>query len=124
MYKRTFSYESKMRPVRFQKNMNQSHHCNKYPQNLQSHLIQIDLYLKHGSDKTTREVNDIQAEENNFLSFWKRRHASYPVLVKVAARVFIVPAVCTAVDREFNFHGNIIILFLIVHSPINVDKKE
>jgi hypothetical protein len=73
-----------------------------------SHAIEIDLYLKHGSDKTTSEIHDAQVEEYNPLSFWKKRHASYPVLAKVAARVFAVPATSAAVEREFSLTGNII----------------
>jgi hypothetical protein len=66
------------------------------------------LYLKHGSDKTTSEINDDRVEEYNPLSFWKKRYTSYPVLAKVAARVFAVPATSAAVEREFSFSGNII----------------
>jgi hypothetical protein len=73
-----------------------------------SHIIEIDLHLRHGSDKTTSEVNGDKIEEYNLLSFWKKRHASYPVLSKVAARVFAVPATSAAVEREFSFSGNII----------------
>jgi hypothetical protein len=73
-----------------------------------SHIIEIDLYLKHGSDKTTSEVNSDKIEEYNPLSFWKKRHRSYPVLSKVAARVFAVPSTSAAVEREFSFSGNII----------------
>jgi hypothetical protein len=72
-----------------------------------SHIIEIDLYLKYGSDKTTA-FNDDQAEEYNPLLFWKKKQASYPVLAKVAARVFAVPATSAAVEREFSFSGNII----------------
>ncbi len=73
-----------------------------------SHVIEIDLYLKHGSDKTTSEINNGRIEEYNPLSFWKKRHTSYPILAKVAARVFAVPATSAAVEREFSFSGNII----------------
>lgn len=71
------------------------------------HAIEIDLYLKHGSDKTTATINDGQTDEYNPLSFWKKRHGSYPVLARVAARVFAVPATSAAVERQFSFSGNI-----------------
>ena len=73
-----------------------------------SHAIEIDLYLKHGSDKMTSAVNDGSVDEYNPLSFWKKRHESYPVLAKVAARVLAVPATSAAVERELSFSGNII----------------
>jgi hypothetical protein len=73
-----------------------------------SHAMEIDLYLKFGSDKTVSEVNGDKIDEYNPLSFWKKKHASYPVLAKVAARVFAVPATSAAVEREFSFSGNII----------------
>ena len=73
-----------------------------------SHIIEIDLYLRHGADKTTTESNDDQVQECNSLSFWKGRHTSYPVLAKVTARVFSVPATSASVECEFSFSGNII----------------
>ena len=72
-----------------------------------SHAIEIDLYMKHGSDKTTSATNDGQLDEYNPLSFWRKRHGSYPVLAKLAARVFAVPATSAAVERELSFSRNI-----------------
>jgi hypothetical protein len=65
--------------------------------------------LKHGTDKTKTESNDDQVQEYNPLSFWKRRHTSYPALAKVAARVFGLPGTSAAVEHKFSFSGDIII---------------
>jgi hypothetical protein len=74
-----------------------------------SHLIEIDLYMKHGSDKTTTESNSNEDQvEYNPLTFWRKKCVSYPILAKVAARVFSVPATSAAVEREFSFTGNIL----------------
>ncbi|CAF3719510.1 unnamed protein product [Adineta steineri] len=73
-----------------------------------SHIIEIDLYLKLGSDKTTIANSDQENQEYNPLSFWKKKHESYPILSKVAARILGVPATSAAVEREFSFTGNII----------------
>jgi hypothetical protein len=73
-----------------------------------SHEMEIDLYLKHGSDKATTINSEQEVEEYNPLSFWKMKQASYPVLAKVAARILAVPATSGAVEREFSFTGNVI----------------
>ncbi|CAF3463606.1 unnamed protein product [Rotaria socialis] len=74
-----------------------------------SHMIEIDLYLKHGLDKATISAESGQEnEEFNPLSFWKNKHGSYPILAKVAALVLGVSATSAAVEREFSFAGNII----------------
>ncbi|CAF1476670.1 unnamed protein product, partial [Rotaria sordida] len=64
----------------------------------------------HGADKTTSLTNSGQEdEEYNRLSFWKLKHAFYPIVATVAARVLTVLAIRAAVEREFSFTGNIII---------------
>jgi hypothetical protein len=73
-----------------------------------SHALEIELYMKQGSDKSTKAADDGDEEEYNPLSFWKKMHSSYPVLSKVAARVLGVPAASAAVEREFSLAGNII----------------
>jgi hypothetical protein len=73
-----------------------------------SHEMEIDLYLKHGSNKATIVNSEEEAEEYNPLSFWKTKQASYPVLAKVAARILATPATSGAVEREFSFTGNVI----------------
>jgi hypothetical protein len=74
-----------------------------------SHLMAIDLCLKYGSDKTTVMTTSGQEnEEYNPLTFWKKKHTSYPILAKVAARVFSVPATSAAVEREFSLADNIV----------------
>lgn len=70
-----------------------------------SHALEIELYIKHGSDKSTKAAGE---EEYNPLSFWEKMHSSYPALAKVAARVLAVPAASAAVEREFSLAGNII----------------
>ncbi|CAM2722852.1 unnamed protein product [Rotaria socialis] len=72
-----------------------------------AHLIEIDMYQKYGVDQTTSEPGE-EVTEYNPLSFWKKKHDSYPVLAKVAARILAVPATSAAVEREFSFTGNII----------------
>ncbi|CAF1070379.1 unnamed protein product [Rotaria sordida] len=47
-------------------------------------------------------------EEYCLLSFSKKKHASYPILVKTTARVLAVPAASAAVEREFSFTDNTI----------------
>lgn len=73
-----------------------------------AHLIEIDMYLKYGVDQTTTVEPGDENAEYNPLSFWKKKHTSYPVLAKVAARILAVPATSAAVEREFSFTGNII----------------
>ncbi len=64
--------------------------------------------MKHDSDKTTTENNsDEDLLEYNPLTFWRKKYGSYPVLVRVAARVFSVSATSVATKREFSFIGNI-----------------
>ncbi|CAF1110190.1 unnamed protein product [Adineta ricciae] len=75
---------------------------------ISAHEMEIDMYLKHGVDRTTNGNTDQGTDEYNPLCFWKARHSSYPVLYKVAARVLAVPATSSAVEREFSFTGNII----------------
>ena len=54
-----------------------------------SHVNEVDLYLKHGFDKTTITEDPGQVkEEYSPLSFWKNKHSSYLILAKVAAHVF------------------------------------
>ena len=74
-----------------------------------SHAMEIDLYIKHGSDKTTISTSSQQqGQEYNSLLFWKTKYISYPILTKVVARVFSVLATSAAVEREFSLAGNII----------------
>jgi hypothetical protein len=76
-----------------------------------SHALEIEFYMKQGSDKSTKTPDspgEKEEEEYNPLSFWKKMHSSYPILSKVAARVFGVPASSAAVEREFSLAGNII----------------
>ncbi|CAF1400281.1 unnamed protein product [Rotaria sordida] len=42
------------------------------------------------------------------LSFSKKTHASYPILVTATARVLAVPAASAAVECEFSFTDNTI----------------
>lgn len=73
-----------------------------------SHEMEIDMYLKHGSDRTTIANANQELEEYNPLSFWKAKGTTYPILAKLAARVLSEPATSGAVEREFSFTGNII----------------
>ncbi|CAF3896324.1 unnamed protein product [Rotaria sordida] len=74
-----------------------------------SHMNEIELYLKHGLDKTIITTDyDQENKEFNPLSFWKKKESTYPILAKVAARVLGVPATSAAVEREFSFAGNVI----------------
>ncbi|CAM4835812.1 unnamed protein product [Rotaria magnacalcarata] len=74
-----------------------------------SHEAEIELYLKHGTDQVhVSTPPGQQNEEYNPLNFWKKKHSSYPILAKVAARVLAVPATSAAVERDFSFTGNII----------------
>ena len=87
-----------------------------------SHVNEIDLYLKHGFDKTTITEDPAQVkEEYNPLSFWKNKHSSYPILAKVAARVLGVPVTSAAVERQFSFAGNIITQKRATLSPDTVN---
>ena len=52
--------------------------------------------------------SDQEDEEYCLLSFLKKKHASYPILVKATARVLAVPATNAAVEREFSFTDNTI----------------
>ncbi|CAF3998970.1 unnamed protein product [Rotaria sordida] len=47
-------------------------------------------------------------EEYCLLSFSKKKHASYPILVTATARVLAVPTTSAAVEREFSFTDNTI----------------
>ena len=72
-----------------------------------SHALEIESYTKHGSDKSTNSHESLH-EEYNPLSFWKKMHGTYPILSKIAARVFSVPASSAAVEREFSLAGNVV----------------
>ncbi|CAF3639696.1 unnamed protein product [Rotaria socialis] len=74
-----------------------------------SHEAEIELYLKHGTDQV--HVSTAAGQQNaeyNPLDFWKKKHSSYPIFAKVAARILGVPATSAALEREFSFAGNII----------------
>ena len=74
-----------------------------------SYEAEIELYLKHETDQVhVSTAAGQQTEEHNSLDFWKKKHSSYPILAKVAARVLGVPATSATVEREFNFTGNVI----------------
>ncbi len=56
----------------------------------QSTALEIELCIKQGSDKSTKIVDSVEEEDEEYdtLSFWKKMHSSYPVLSKVAARSY------------------------------------
>ena len=66
-----------------------------------SHALEINVYLKQGFVKSF-EVNADGEDEHEFnpLSFWRKMHSSDPVLSKVAARVFAVPASSACCRRK------------------------